>query len=157
MKLLTGICVVLLATQYRCQDPDDAEFEQCNCDRRNYRPRCGYNGKTYYNPCMARCEDVEVNYDGVCRGCNCPLIIQPVCGDDGVTYDNSCTANCHGALVTHGYICGKNCQCDDYDDHEICGTDGKTYKNQCEAKCNNTGWSHNGPCELDGLDCSHCS
>ena len=55
---------------------------------------------------MARCRDVEVNYRGVCRGCDCPSIIQPVCGDDGKNYANSCEAQCHGALVTHDFLCG---------------------------------------------------
>ena len=84
--------LMFLAASVKLSNSSEESFERCDCERRNYRPRCGYDGKTYYNPCMARCANVEVNYRGVCRGCHCPDIIQPVCGDDGHVYANSCEA-----------------------------------------------------------------
>ena len=73
--------------------------DRCKCANRNYKPVCGANGKTYYHPCMLRCDEIEESYQGVCVGCNCPDVLQPVCGDDGFSYINSCEANCHKAIV----------------------------------------------------------
>lgn len=68
----------------------------CRClNNRDYTPVCGANGKTYFNKCFMKCDEIKERYRGVCVGCGCPDVVQPVCGDDGFSYINSCEANCH--------------------------------------------------------------
>jgi hypothetical protein len=39
---------------------------ECVCTQ-EYYPVCGVNGETYSNKCKAKCENVEVSYDGKCK------------------------------------------------------------------------------------------
>ncbi|TNE46103.1 MAG: hypothetical protein EP343_25385 [Deltaproteobacteria bacterium] len=89
----------------------------CVCSRR-LAPVCGRDGKTYRNPCYARCArttaackgtcpckrrcrvDQQCPKGSVCLGrrcqkCVCPLLYAPLCGADGQTYVNACYARCN--------------------------------------------------------------
>lgn len=41
------------------------ENDMCICTK-EFRPVCGGNGRTYGNPCLAGCDDVEEFTDGPC-------------------------------------------------------------------------------------------
>ena len=88
---------------------------------------CGKNGKTYWNECLARCENVEMECRGACpcgggdikekivtetptassTACRCPRWQRQVCGKDGKTYFNDCQARCANADIE----CFGGCPC----------------------------------------------
>ena len=56
---------------YYTTTPDDSYYttttkpKLCICNRM-YKPVCGVDGKTYGNPCHAKCKNVDVEHDGRC-------------------------------------------------------------------------------------------
>jgi len=85
---------------------------------------CGDDGTTYWNKCLADCNNVNVACQGACPCddsrlgpslqsslCQCPRggIPTQVCGDDGTTYWNKCLADCSNVTVA----CQGACPCDD--------------------------------------------
>lgn len=146
--------------------------ESCVCPD-VWAPVCGVDGVTYGNACEARCAEVAVDHDGVCRGPECqangdcpageicypptggcqePCQIacvapDPVCGDDGVTYWCGVPdANCHGAqVVAEGECPDAPCICPRVY-APVCGSDGVTYPNACEAGCAEVEVASEGEC-----------
>jgi hypothetical protein len=131
-----------------CLPPDDAGVcvpvpSGCPCVG-VFEPVCGADGRTYINACEARCVEVEVVFNGMCKDdpcalidcqagftceegrcvpvepCVCPAIYAPVCGADGNTYANACVAECDGIEIVDEGACD-DCE-DDYDcePDEIC-------------------------------------
>ncbi|TXD36596.1 hypothetical protein FRC98_12220 [Lujinxingia vulgaris] len=92
----------------------------CACPR-HLAPVCGEDGETYANPCLAKCAEVGVAYEGECAAasdeeageeesapvCACPRHLAPVCGEDGETYANPCLAKCAEVGVAHEGACGE--------------------------------------------------
>lgn len=84
--------------------------ESCYCSG-EYVPVCGINNLTYGNSCSAKCNNVEIVYEGECKddsslvnsnACMCTMEYMPVCGKDGETYGNKCAAAC--ARVEIAYV-----------------------------------------------------
>jgi len=48
--------------------PDENVTEPCLCPP-TWQPVCGVDGRTYANACVARCEHVEISYEGECVVC----------------------------------------------------------------------------------------
>lgn len=74
---------------------------------------CGMDGVTYYNPCVANLQNVQIAYVGACKPSQqptppepplpnnqkCAHIYDPVCDNDsGQTYNNACEAIRAGAI-----------------------------------------------------------
>ena len=84
---------------------------------------CGVDCKTYVNPSVAKCKEVEVECGGECpcdadgsgndededKPCTVHLDYWPVCGVDGETYPNLSSIGCKGVEVQ----CEGDCPCDD--------------------------------------------
>ena len=107
---------------------NDSASASCKCPRggMNFKV-CGKNGKTYWNECLARCENVEMECRGACpcgggdikekivtetttassTACRCPRWQRQVCGKDGKTYFNDCQARCANADIE----CFGGCPC----------------------------------------------
>ena len=110
-------------------DPESTSYHRphwphCTCSR-EYRPVCGYNGRTYNNKCLADCDGIvtleylicrsfyltKINFQGIackrrcpCKHvCDCSREYRPVCGVNDRTYSNKCLAKCAG-IVTNEYL-----------------------------------------------------
>ena len=97
---------------------DNAGCEICRCQNVSpcscseiYSPVCGADGRTYANPCIADCEEIEIRYEGECGGlrCECTSHYEPVCGVDGRTYENLCQIRCFGVALAHVGECDTEC------------------------------------------------
>lgn len=109
-----------------------------------FEPVCGADGRDYINVCEARCAEIEVVFEGMCKDdpcalidcapgyvceagecvpvepCVCPTVYDPVCGSDGMTYGNACEAACAGVDIVDEGVCD-DCQDDgDCAPDEIC-------------------------------------
>merc|ERR1712126_23341 len=123
-----GECPCSSPSGTRIIDPAPAA---CKCPRgggMNFKV-CGKNGKTYWNECLARCENAEMECRGECpcgggdpkakiikdpvsttaspMACRCPRWQRQVCGKDGNTYFNDCQARCGNADIQ----CYGGCPC----------------------------------------------
>merc|ERR1719244_1022242 len=61
----------------------------CSCPR-NLDFTCGWDGKTYDNPCKANCaaaDNVQCRGQCPCKDCRCARLLWLTCGRDGITYD----------------------------------------------------------------------
>ncbi len=113
----------------------DSFSSTCLCLPNLFKPNCGRNGRTYFNNCFRRCDQVKLDHHGRCTKCKCPNIVSPVCAEDGNTYVNSCEANCKKVLVVKDGMCDKistatgekmKCKCQNVYD-PVCGENGETY------------------------------
>jgi len=133
---------VTVSCQEKCPCPTssgtriiDPAPASCKCPRGGLMFRvCGKNGRTYWNECLARCENTEME----CRG-ECP------CGNGGNVPRNLPTEpqNTTTATVTM-------CKCPRWQ-RQVCGKDGKTYFNDCQARCANADIECYGGCPCRGL------
>ena len=58
MKLLVTISILILGLNQQ---------KICRCIfNRDYTPVCGANGKTYYNKCFMKCDEIKEFYKGIC-------------------------------------------------------------------------------------------
>ena len=131
---------VLPESERRCEDNGDCMggFDctegvcalACSCSP-VYAPVCGADGETYFNPCVARCQNREVARVGVCC--------------EGRDLD-ACDIRCENGFALDGDGCDI-CQCREVPPCEcepvvnpVCGSDGQTYRNPCEARCVGVRW-----------------
>ena len=50
-------------------------YLRCICPGYRYNPVCGRNGKTYYNYCLMKCDEIKLASFGTCNNCDCPDIV----------------------------------------------------------------------------------
>lgn len=142
--------------------------KQCGFDKESV---CGFDNVTYWNPCIAECNQVFDYEEGECNGppsCNdeCSDVNQTVCSLNQTQYLNPCTAVCSGQTQFRLGECLDNSSAPIIDlsnftlsavrcvqsnctfqEDQVCGSDNRTYFNPCFAECTGLDVYRTGPCE----------
>ena len=121
----------------------------CACGRESI-PLCGLDGKTYQNPCEAKCAGTAQAYPGACRdACRaCPATVAPHCVKTPAlasprTFANCCFARCSGVDVASGVLyeatckfgaCFDACAAQPRGSAPVC-CGGRTFASACYAQC----------------------
>ncbi len=124
-------------------------------------PVCGVDGRTYDNPCSARCAGVEVAHEGECRDvpgecaedeCGPSPFQRELC-PDGTPPPQMCVRAADGVC---GWVLGEcpgECVCGEIW-APVCGVDGRTYDNPCSARCAGVAVAYEGACRDEPGECA---